>query len=364
MIARTESENVNTPRDVLRGVNSHIRNEVGVHWLRISMPRQYLAKIRRYCDLYFGESAKDGYGLWSYDTRYSWPSGASLNYDTDPNRSDSVHMGKVTLDVPGKAMDTITQGDLLLFLMGLVPFRPACTRIDVFLDDYSRLETPSGIHDIIKRSDFSGFRKAQLKQRYERSVMIHDEVDFGTRGDNGSGKFLRVYDKALESEGEKDCIRWEVEFSKQRAHKVFEKLSEITTIAGFATLCGSLVAGCITFVKRTGEKNIGRLKVYDFWKMIQETLGTLIIRIDIKLCDIGGMYQYIYRQVSPTMATLRNTFVDDTDFLNWLIDVLNDGELRMSQRQENLARANKRTLRYRSEAVLDKDGVVVSKIER
>lgn len=360
MVARTESKTGNTPRDVIRGVNSQICNEVGVHWLRISMPRQYLAGIRLYCDLYFGQSTQDGYGLWSYDTRYSWTNGASLNYDSDDNRSDSVHLGKVTLDVPGKAMDTITQGDLCLFLFGMVPFRPSCTRIDVFLDDYHRFITPGKVHDIIKRSDYSGFRKSQFKQRYERGCIIHDEVDFGTRGDNGAGKYLRVYDKALESKGERDCIRWEVEFSKQRAHKVFDKLSHVTSVDGFATLCGSLVAGCIAFVKRTGEKNIGRLKVYEFWNRIRETLGTLIIRIEKKLSDVGDMYRYIYKQVSPTMATLRGTFVNDTDFLNWLIDVLDDGELRMSKRQENLAKANKRTLRYRGRVVVDNDGVLVA----
>ena len=360
MIAKNESKMVNTPRAVIRGVNSQVRNEVGVHWLRISIPRQNLARVRRYCELYFGQSSEDGYGLWSYDTRYSWPNGASLNYDSDPQRADTVHLGKATLDVPGKALDTIIQGDLHLFLVGLRIFGPSCTRCDVFFDDYGRLNTPSLIHNIVKRSDFSGFRKAQLKQRYERGRMIHDEVDFGTRGDNGSGKYLRVYDKALESKGEKNCIRWEVEFSKERAHKVFDKLSDGTTIDAFATLCGALVAGSINFVKRTGEKNIGRLEVYDFWSQIRKTLGSLVVRIHKDPTDIGDMYQYIYKQVSPTMATLRNIFIDETDFLNWMISVLDDGELRMSQRQENLARANKRTLRYSDGVVVNNEGVLVA----
>lgn len=335
-----------TPPTVLRGVNSQSVSQVGVHWLRISIPYQYLEQVRTYCQRYFGPSYADGYGLWSYDARYAWPNGASVNFDSDPDRCALVHLGKATLDVPGKALDAIAANRLHFFLIGLSRFAPSCTRCDIFFDDYRRLMVPTELHDIIKRSDYSGFRNAQLKQRYERGQLVHDEVDFGVRGDNGSGKYLRVYDKALESNGECDCVRWEVEFSKERAHKVFEKLISLRIIDGFATLCGSLVAGAINFVRRTGEKNIGRLDVYEFWQQIKETLGVLTIRIETKQSDICDMYRYIFRQVSPTLACLRGTFVSEIDFMNWLFHVLDDGELRMSQRQINVATANKRSVYF------------------
>jgi len=346
MVALKDTKSSETPRDVLRGVNSQIPNEIGVHWLRISFPSKYLSQVRSYCSLYFGDSFQDGYGLWSYDTRYSWSDGASLNYDSDPDRCALVHAGKATLDVPGKALDTIAQDRLHFFLIGLRHFAPSCTRCDVFFDDYRRLINPCDLHDIIKRSDYSGFRKAQMKQRFERGRLIHDEADFGTRGDNGSGKYLRVYDKTLESNGQKDCVRWEVEFSKERAHIVFDKLSSVKTIDAFATLCGSLIAGAINFVHRTHDKNIRRLDVYDFWQQIKKTLGVLIVRLEIKHSNITGMHNWVFRQVSPTMACLRDTFIDDYDFINWLFYVLDEGELRMSQRQVNIAKANKRTLRF------------------
>jgi len=245
-------------------------------------------------------------------------------------------------------LDAIRELDLHLFLLSLRQFSPSCTRIDVFFDDYNRMNTPTGIHEIIKNRDYSGFRKGQLKQRFDGGRMIHDEVDFGTRGDNGSGKYLRVYDKALESDGEKNCIRWEVEFSKERAHKVFDKLSQAASIEAFATMCGSLVAGSIEFVHRNGDKNIGRLEVYDFWKKIKDLLGTVVIRVSIKTTDIGGMYKWVYRQVSPTLACLRGTFFDESDFLEWLFDVLDEGKVNMSQRQIILAKKNKMSLRYTS----------------
>lgn len=362
MLAQKVSKTGKTPRTVKRGVYSQMKNEVGLHWLRISIVRHYLPKVRAYLDFYFGESSQDAYGLWSYDSRYHWSCGASLNYDGAAARSDLVHNGKFTVEIPGQALDGIAQTDLHLFLLSLRQFNPTCTRCDVFFDDYNRTISPSDMHRIVKGHDYSGFRKGQIKQLYDSARLIQDEVDFGKRGPNGSGQYLRIYDKVLESKGKKNCIRFEVEFTKERSHKVFDKLSQVTSIDAFATLCGSLVAGSIKFVHRNGDKNISRLKVYDFWQEILDLLGSVVIRIPTKETSIAGKYKYIYRQVSPTLALLRDTFVDDTDFFNWLNDVIGEGELRMSQAQINLARANKRNLRYDDGKVFNGDGEIMNDI--
>jgi len=337
-----------------------MKNEVGLHWLRISIVRQYLPKVRAYLDFYFGPCSQDAYGLWSYDSRFYWPNGASINYDCAAERSDSVHNGKFTVEIPGQALDGIAQTDLHLFLLSLRQFSPTCTRCDVFFDDYNRTIRPDDMHKIIKGHDYSGFRKGQIKQVFDSGRMIQDEADFGKRGPNGSGQYLRIYDKVLESKGDKNCIRFEVEFTKERSHKVFDKLSQVESVDGFATLLGALVGGSVKFIHRNGDKNISRLAVYDFWQEILELLGSVVIRIPTKQTDMEGKYKYIYRQVAPTLALLRNVFVDDTDFFNWLNDTIGEGELRMSQAQINLAKANKRNLRYDDGKVIGNDGEIIS----
>ena len=153
---------------------------------------------------------------------------------------------------------------------------------------------------------------------------------------------------------------FEVEFTKERSHKVFDKLSQVTSVDAFATLCGSLVGGSVKFVHRNGEKNICRLDVYDFWQEILDLLGSVVVRVSTKKTDIEGKYNYIFYQVSPTLALLRDTFVDDIDFFNWLNDVIGEGHLRMSQAQINLARKNKRSIRYSDGKVFDNDGVLIA----
>lgn len=364
MLAQTELKTGKTPRTVIRGVKSQKKNEVGVHWLRISVVRQYLSEILGVIEKNFGKSIRDGFGLWSYDSRYHWENGASLNFDSDIERSDHVHRGKVSLDLPGKALDMVL--DLQSFLNELLYFNPVCTRIDVFFDDYQRTISPNELNEIARAKDFTGFLMVHHKESRvavagkNEMRLTYDEMSFGRRGQNGCGKYLRVYDKNLESDGEKDCIRWEIEFTKERAQLVFLKLCETRSIDAFATLCGALVGGSITFIHRNGDKNIERLSVYDFWQEILNVLGSVVIRVVAKKSDISGKYNFIYRQVTPTLALLRDIFVDDTDFFNWLNDAIGEGELRMSQVQVNLAKANKRNFRYDSGKVFDNFGVIVS----
>jgi len=352
------------PRNVIRGLDSRVRNEVGIHWLRISVPRQYLSRLLCVIELAFGKSCRDNFGLWSYDSRYRWENGASLNFDAEIDRSEFVHRGKVTLDIPGGALDRIA--DLQFFMHELLQFRPVCTRIDVFFDDYQRTITPNELNKIAEKKDFSGFVMVHHKTsrvaiaKENATKLVYDELSFGRRGQNGCGKYLRVYDKNLESEGKKNCIRYEVEFTKERANLVFYKLCETGSIDAFATLCGALVAGSVKFVHRNGDKNIGRLKVYNFWQKILDFLGKVVIRVPSKEKDIAGKYRFIRRQVTPTLALLREVFIDDIDFFNWLNDAIGEGELRMSQAQINLARVNKRNIRYDDGKVFDNDGVLVS----
>ncbi len=368
MTAQKELKIGKNPRTVIRGLNSQKINEIGIHWLRISVARQYLPRLRTVIDAFFDKSTSDGYGLWSYDSRYIWSNGTSLNYDHEIERSDSVHRGKVTLDIPGKALDQVE--DLQFFLNSLSYFNPVCTRIDIFFDDYQRSITPNELNKIAKKKDVSGFLMIHHKESRvgvagkNETRLTHDELSFGRRGQNGCGKYLRVYDKDLESKGEKNCIRWEIEFTKKRADLVFQKLCETRSIDAFATLCGALIGGSINFVHRNNDKNISRLTVYDFWQEILDVLGSVVIRTVSEKTDIEGKYNFIYRQVSPTLALLREVFVDEVDFFCWLNDVIDEGELRMSKAQINLAQSNKTELRYANGPDIGHNRKVIEFFER
>ncbi|GAI12027.1 unnamed protein product, partial [marine sediment metagenome] len=138
------------------------------------------------------------------------------------------------------------------------------------------------------KGDFSMFNvtsenRTRNRTHKENDGVVYDAVTFGRRASKGSRAFLRVYDKYLESNGESDCIRWELELTQHKADKVFKYLAGCDgNLETFATVCGAIIGGCITFVHRTeraGDKNIIRLAEYDWWTAIKETLHTLSLRI-------------------------------------------------------------------------------------
>lgn len=337
----------NSPRTVLRGVNSQkIGNTVGIHWLRISVRRCYLRGLRDYVSKFYGEYDRSEYGLWSYDSCYAWVDGLTLNYDSDVDRNARVHKSKITLDICGSALDLLTADVLMQFVHGLARWSPTCSRIDVFFDDYNRIKAPSDLIPLAQNRDFTGFRKATTKQRFGVHGIEHDEVSFGVRGENGSGKYLRVYDKELESKGKFDCIRWETEFSQERANMVFEKLSEADTLEQFASLCGALIGGVITFVHRTGDKNIDRLDVYAFWSTLQDLLGSVVLRVKSEDTTVDTMQSWVAKQVSPTLACLRPMYRSDIDFFNWLLSIMEVSEEKQSKRHSYLAEKYKQQFNF------------------
>ena len=103
---------VNGTGTVLPVPFSHLASCVGIHWLRISFPIKKLAELSGFLSHVWGDFDQDGFGLWSYDTRFSWASGVSLNYDEDQERSNRVHCGMMTLDCPGSSLDELTVPDL------------------------------------------------------------------------------------------------------------------------------------------------------------------------------------------------------------------------------------------------------------
>lgn len=347
MVACKEVKNGINPRSVKRGLYSHDFNEVGIHWLRISFNLKDLQQIMVWISNFFGEPDILERGFWGYDRANRWASGAMLLFDSDDSKCKKIHQGRITFECPGRACDELTAPDLLLLMDGFMRFGGFCKRIDVFFDDYKHLIEPTDLHDIIKRNDFSGFRKTHIKQTMMSKEILHDEVSFGSRNGNGTGKYLRVYDKRLESKGEKDCVRWEVEFTQPKADRAFTILAGACgDLEAFATICGALIGGCMTFVHRTGDKNISRLDVYEFWDLITESLGKLKIRIAKKKNTLTGVIEWTERQVAPSLACVRKTFVSDQKFIAWVMDMLDESEFRFNANQRQIVSQHEGSMNY------------------
>lgn len=360
MVAQKELKSGN-PGSVIPGSYSPGGNLTGIHWLRISFDFKSLDSIKAMVCSFFGVCEICYNGILSYSARYVWSSGVSLCFDEDPELRQKAHRGRITLDIPGSSCDELTAPDLLLLLQYAQELGGKATRIDVFYDDYGRRVSLSELRDTIDKSDFSGFRIASKNQTLDRTKkdnngVTYDAVTFGRRGSKGSGKYLRVYDKNLESKGKENCIRWEVEFTQRYADEVFNMLAgALGNLEVFAICCGGLIGGCIKFVHRNGDKNITRLDLYDWWENIEKCLGVLHVRIAKKKNSLTGMIEWTERQVAPTLAVIGKSFKTERDLYEWIQKLRSIGDSKMNVYQRQVAEQNKDSLVFNSKCNREKN---------
>lgn len=338
---------------VIPRCDSQNSNPVGVHGLHISFNYKDLEKIKAFVSHFWDDCDQDNVRIDGYDDRFVWPSGVFLCFDSDPEKRLRVHRGRMTLLVPGRACDGLTVPDLLLLIEGCQELGGKCRRIDIFWDDRSRIVSLKELRDVIDKDDYSNFQVADKHQTRNRTRkqyggVIYDEVSFGRRGNKGSGLYLRIYDKNIESKSENDSIRWECEFSQEKAQEVFTMLAGVCgDVECFVTICAGLIGGCINFVHRTGDKNLSRLRPYEWWETIVESLGGKVsIRITKKKNTLTGMMEFQERVMSPSLACIRRACKSERDFYNWTKKILDNGEARMNANQRQIAEQNAGSLTF------------------
>jgi hypothetical protein len=311
------------------------RPQAGVHWLRVSLPSRKLGQAVRLFRGLFGAESEYGGGLWGYQESYRWKSGAAIAYDRDQKFNQATHRECLTVEIPGGALDLLEGLDLVGLILTLKEMGGRCTRFDAFLDDYERLIEPDGVKAIYDKGDVSGFRTGSQRQEWLCvGVLKRNEFTFGSRGENGTGKYLRVYDKYLESKGRLNAVRWEVELSQERAEQAFEAVVKCDRPDSVALICGQLVCGSVDFIHRKqGEQHVDRQERYAFWEKLCGGLGRLKMRVVSKEDSLVAKMLWFEGQVATTLAMIREGYADSRKFGTWLWKVMEQGKQRMADEQ-------------------------------
>jgi len=156
---------------------------------------------------------------------------------------------------------------------------------------------------------------------------LGETIYFGTRGKNGGGKFLRCYGKDLESDGEIDSIRCEVEFSKERACEVFFHLARSPSLKDFATNIAMFIGGAIDFIERGDNGKFNKLDRLAFWEQILHHLGAANVRNPKPEQSIETAMGWVEISVTPSLEKIRQAIGDDR-YYEWLQKQMESVELR------------------------------------
>lgn len=342
------------PRTVTRGYDSQtalgghseatagLADSVGVHWLRgtiFDVQRDWLVEM--FCRLFGEEWEELEYGFWNYDRQVRWPCGATIQYHSTETQAAQTR-GRIACEVPGHALESLDHWDILMLCVNLRAHQFRCTRIDLYYDDAERIITPAKLYDAVYepslfakpiRADFTGFQVVkQIRESHKSRGVTHDETAFGRRGNNGTGKYLRIYDKRLESEGENHAVRYELELSDEKAEAAFAGIVQTCSAdwnpAKTSTVLAAMIGGCIDFKIRTGrvgDKNLSRLQRYDWWQRIIDKIGRA--KLDGKKHEktVEKARQWVSKQCAGTLQMLHDALGAEV-FLPFIVEVCTSGD--------------------------------------
>ena len=141
--------------------------------------------------------------------------------------------------------------DSLVTLLKILKERSCrLSRIDLAFDDFTKKYTPTDYNR------FNCFHAIKTKFRYIKFLQSTgtkggDTIYFG---DRKNGKLLRIYDKAYESKGEVDSIRYEIELHSVYARNMMDYIID----NGYFDFVSYLKSDCFTIVLGDNECNIER----------------------------------------------------------------------------------------------------------
>lgn len=188
------------------------------------------------------------------------------------------------------------------------------SRIDVCFDDFEKKYFP----DELMHLYMDGYIKTKIKQW---SYVASCSKDHGTfyLGKRVAGRMIRIYDKAYQSKGKIDAIRWEIEYRKASA-AAFQKAIIEREIIGFGDLIRSIME--ILVEPEHGCANVDRAEIDEewvkFWKdheFCEEFDG---IKLEKPETNYEKLTDWINRFIAPSLGVLASV-MDRDQFKDFLL---------------------------------------------
>lgn len=304
--------------------------EVGADWLTIVCHYELPEDVSVILDIAegnLGEKIEFVHQRPTFDgKRYAGSSQSSLHgtraFSNPPGEMEG-EKGEVRLKIPGRALSAAKPSDIRDMCQVLASlYEVKCSRFDVSIDDYNKLLNLDEIYQAQQNGHYAYVEKFGYYESGERGKTERGRtITFGSRQ---SQSYLRLYDKSVESGGEIDAIRYEVEFSGDKANSLFHEWIEFPMhneqvaakhIAGAAL-------GAVRFCDRTTEdKNLDRLDDLPWYEQICNSVASgFRVRLRKKERYLDRAIGWVEKAVMPTLAMIRKYMGTDDLFLQWLFD--------------------------------------------
>jgi hypothetical protein len=256
------------------------------------------------------------------------------------------------LDVPAAVLEGMSLDALQAFVTCVGFYAQNVSRCDLTLDDWCKVMTPADL-DILTSGGPNPYElnKAQCVTRAKESTFLRSKGPRGgdtwyLGGTKGEAR-LRVYDKARESMGEVDAIRWELQLRGDRAKDAVVALACESKMRGddLGEVLGWVVASqlvrFVDFRQRDQDVNVSRCdRLLWFTALVLSAEKSRPVVVKPPL-TVDRMHDYANSALPSWLATLADSapLVAGVSPEGWLLAMLNQGRRQRSARHSMVLRS-------------------------
>jgi phage replication initiation protein len=235
------------------------------------------------------------------------------------------------------SVNSVDMRDLCQLLLG--EHQAICTRFDIALDDFTKsLWTWDDLKAAARAGNYAGPLQHDIRESAKRGESEGMTVYFGSRR---SEAFYRFYDKSIESDGEVDSYRMELELKRSKAHQAFTAWLEPTIGNEEDTIeiLRGFLMGNIQFLDRSkDDPNLDRLDKLPFWAAMVELLGQGVKLSPVRAVPtIERCLEWLQYRVFPSIYAMRRALGDEFDFL--IESFMHYGQQHQNKRHDSLVAA-------------------------
>ncbi|MEM1213390.1 MAG: replication initiation factor domain-containing protein [Planctomycetota bacterium] len=286
-----------TPAPPLVTRGAKLQAAVGIDWCRFTIPRPLLEEARSRMAKCLGPGI-EAKGIYSYQERLKFTAGAFLAF-SDESRPECC------IELPGEACRAFGHAGVLKWFAWITEIGGRCTRVDIRLDfKGNRVGLIDAVRQSCERRELCRCRTWEPREpRTNEGERQGYSVNLGKRSKNGSGRYVRVYDKGLESEkaAEGEWERWEVEFTGDVAIQVMHRLAESPAWEEDAL---SLALGAVEFREHTGSRSLKRRPLASWWELLLGRIKAVTVREKRERSTLVKWGSWYRRCVMPTIDTM------------------------------------------------------------
>lgn len=284
------------PPLVTRGANLP-EGEVGIDWVTVTMPREHLEEVTQRLEECIGPCTI-GKGFNGYGSGRHFAYAAAIAY-SDEDRPE------LCVKLPGDTCGRLGSLGVLELLAWVYGQGGKATRIDVRSDFKGEsLDLIDLVRESCERRQLCRCRRWKTEEpRGNDGAYLGRGVTLGRRGKDGSGRYVRVYDKGLET-GEalaRTWERWETEFCKDAADQVARVLIEADDWKRDAL---AVALGAVEFREWTGSASLVRRPLAAWWSAFLGGVRPVLVKAKRTPTTLKGFVGWVGRCVLPTLTTM------------------------------------------------------------